>query len=139
VLTVNPTENPWASRPTCDICSDHRSVINKFHKAAPCPSCGSMSDADYDALRKRMFKPLQPEDVTSQLDMTLTEIGMLKHLKAEHPNAHNNALFSWIEARRYDPSKDPAVRRKVDGILSGWKARQVATAAERGEKWEPGP
>lgn len=136
---MSTPENPWKTSFACEKCSDHRTVINKFHKAAPCPVCGGRADDVYAAFRAERHRPPQPEDIVAEVDLSDAEFVVFNQMKAEHPNAHKRTLFAWIEARRYDPSKDPAVRRKVDGILAGWKARQIATAAERGEKWEPGP
>lgn len=130
------TQNPWKTPFACEKCSDHRTVINKAHKAAPCPVCGGRADDVYAAFRTERYRPPQPEDIVAEVDLNGEEFKVFRQMQAEHPNANKRTLFAWIEARRYDPSKDPVVRKRVDAILADWKERQAASAAERGETWE---
>lgn len=95
-----------ATSPACDVCKDHQVVtINRCQReTVPCPRCGFLNEKSYDEFRAAHMASVRAQPEVSQGNLSADEAAFyLEQTRAGH---NRLTVLSWIEGRRYDPSKD---------------------------------
>jgi len=98
-----------STSPACIVCSDLRIVLqSNGREAMRCPRCGVLNEESYTAFMAAHAAGVREKPALCQLDLTVDEIEYMREQKvALGGKAHNLTILSWIEGRRYDPSRDP--------------------------------
>jgi len=104
----------------CRTCYDYGRVAVGVSEHE-CPECSSW-DADKRAdMLKQAVRDQADKPSISPADLTDDEKELLKEWTLCHPHVSQMTLLTWIEGRRYDPSKDQEF---------------LAEARKRYRKWE---
>lgn len=112
-----------ACDPACPTCSDLRKVADgpAMRAAKDCPACGSLNETSYRDLKARHKAATNALPELSTADLTEDEAAFylieMSGVTDAGRYARRLTVLSWIEGRRYDPSKDEdlvaLVREKV--------------------------
>ncbi len=126
-----PSEVPASY--ACPTCLDVRRCVDRGWTDVPCPRCGTLDKDAYERLQADHARrtALMP-DITA-LDLTPEEFELYDDWRKRFPYAHGRTLLSWIEGRRYDPSKDAEFLRDCEAALKRWRNDPDRITPEREE------
>jgi hypothetical protein len=120
---VNPFVNPYACPKCHDLRVMTRAVAARKDNLVPCDKCGLMPPEEYERFRRDEWAKHQPPIGISQMDLSNEELVVYNQMKTDHPHVAKTTILSWIEGRRYDPSKDPEFLATARQAFKEWRNR----------------
>jgi len=111
-----------AVSPACKTCNDFRNVQDGPRGTKPCPDCGILRFHDkedngeaYLKFRAAAYERAHARPEVDQNNLSADEAAFyLEQTRAGH---NKITVLSWIEGRRYDPSKDEEFVKLVDETI----------------------
>lgn len=86
-----------------------------------CPECSGWSDEVRADLLKEATRRAAEKPSITMADLTDEEKALFAEWVVMHPRVHKLTLLTWIEGRRYDPSKDEEFLVEARKRFKKWK------------------
>lgn len=119
--------NPFKMATSCVRCHDTRTVTKNTRAAtddtSPCPSCGSYDKDEYGRFRSATWSRANGPPTICEVDLTEDEFEWFKLARSQDPQPAKLTVLTWIEGRRYDPSKDEEFLAVAREKFKEWRDR----------------
>lgn len=129
----------------CRTCFDHGWLANG-RASVKCPECSGWDEYKRKAAFMAETARRGEKPTISAADLTQEEKDLVAMWEIDHPHTNRLTLLTWIEGRRYDPSKDADfiaearkkfkkwqfLRNSNEGPIPGWAQEALRTGDYEG-------
>ena len=118
----------------CRTCRDFGFVYDG-PTTVECPECSAWPpDKKHELLRAATRQTAEKPEI-SMADLTPDERALMAEWVVAHPHVHELTLLTWIEGRRYDPSKDPDFLSVARKKFKKWRFLRYASVEGPTPDW----
>lgn len=104
----------------CRTCGDFKKVYDG-PRTIDCPECASWPDEKRRDLLRNATREHAEKPSINDSDLSDAEKDLIAEWTVAHPHVHRLTFLTWIEGRRYDPSKDPDFLAEARKRFKKWQ------------------